>query len=176
MEYRILRKSHWYALFNSLGLFTIIFIVISAVLIWKNGIEFLEGGMLKYALVFYLVMVIPALLIYLEYYIQDRDVRILVDKIDEFIIYRKGGVEKKIRFQDVKQFDVFGETENITFFPASSFSFARLIVCTGEEIYFTNLLKYKLHEIFPEINTNRRRWIFPSIIFFKAVRTNDDIL
>jgi len=176
MEYRITQRSHWYALINSLGLYTVVFIIICLVILWRNGFEYFEDGMLGYAFGFYLFMVIPALIIYLEYYLKDKDVIIRVFNDKGVLIYTKQGVEKEIKFQEVKQFDVIGEIGNFAWFPASTFCFARLLLQNGEELFFTNLLKYKLDKIFPNIEVNKRRWIFPSILFFKTFRTNDDMV
>jgi hypothetical protein len=123
----------------------------------------------------YFFLVIPSLGVYGEYILHDRQTCVIVNKELQAITIRNRKQEQVIKFEEVLFFETFGETKGIYWVPASAFSFGRIMTKKGEEIFITNLLKRKLHEIFPDVHVQRRRWIIPSISLYKMIRTNDDI-
>jgi hypothetical protein len=174
MEYKITKKSHILAVRDSVGIITIVFLVGTIIIYYRDGLQFLSKIAL-FLIVGYLFLIIPALYIYFEYYLKDRNVLVSVDNKRKEIVYIKKDKEKRIYYCDIKIFEIFGETGLFYYCPSSTFSFGRLVLKSGEEIFFTRLIKYKLHDIIPDIQVINRRWLFPSIGFYKLVRSNSEL-
>ena len=174
MDYKINRKSHVLAILDSIGIISIVFTIGLIIIFYIRGAQFLQST-LWFFVVGYLILALPALFIYLEYYLTDKDVVISVNYEKHELLYKKSNVEKIIAFNDIMIFQIFGETGNFYWFPSSTFSFARLITKKGEEIFFTKLIKYKLEDIIPSVRVEKRRWLFPSICLYKYFRTNIEI-
>ena len=174
MEYRINKKSHFLAIFDGIGLASIVFTIGLTLIFLFKGPQFILTAFWIFA-GGYLILVLPALYIYLEYYLHDRNVIITINDEENELHYKKKNIEQTIAFKDIILFEIFGETGSYFWWPSSTFSFARLITKNGEEFFFTGLIKYKLENIIPYPNAEKRRWLFPSICFYKLVRTNNEI-
>lgn len=174
MKYKITPKSHILAIFDSVGVITIVFSIGLVIIYYRDGLQFLSQ-MAIFLIIGYLVLIIPALYIYFEYYLRDRNTIVSVDNMSRELVYINGGKNERISYNDIKLFEIFGENGGYYWCPSSTFSFGRLVLKSGEEIFFTRLIKYKLHNIIPDIQANHRRWLFPSICLYKLVRGNQEM-
>ena len=174
MDFKITRKSHILALLDSVGIVSIVFIIGTIIIYYFEGFQFILSTIWIFVLGL-ILLILPALYLYLEFYLHDRNLILSVDHKKHELSYKRKGFERRIAFNDIILFEIFGEVGSYYWCPSSAFSFARLVLKNGEEFFFTRLIEYKLENIIPFVRIEKRRWLFPSIHFYKLVRSNDDI-
>ena len=174
MDFKITRKSHILAVLDSVGIISVVFLIAIIIMCYIEGFQIILSRIWVFVSGF-ILLVLPALYLYLEFYLHDRKLILSVDNKKQELSYKRKGLERRIAFNDIILFEIFGEDGSYYWCPSSTFSFGRLVLKDGEEFFFTRLIEYKLENIIPLVKADKRRWLFPSINFYKLVRTNDDI-
>ena len=143
---------------------------------WVNGTEFVfEEFMIWLLIGFTVITNIPAIIIYLNYYLENKNTKFTLDFEEEKIIIRKNGIEKQYLRKEIKKStyhlgiyykNAFDKGSRIPML-ISDFGYWDLQFKNGDRYYLTNLLHDFLHET-PKFPKTRYRYRF-----YPYIKKND---
>lgn len=103
MEYRITLRNHLSA-FNRLIIFTI-FLVVGTWLVGEN--KGFERDLFVFLGTFYIVNLIPVLILHFQYYNANKDVAFCTELVNQHFIFKTQNFRKVIDFSEVQKVDIY---------------------------------------------------------------------
>ena len=138
-ELRISLRNHIDALLSSL-FFAVLF---TAVIVWER---FDRTAIIIFSIL-YLIDLVPALILHIEYWIQNQGQKVLINE-NELIIKNKSEerviTTKEIRKITMHQTPSHSQDSNMRFMTIGSYYFAHVILRNGEDLILTSLLSPRL--------------------------------
>jgi hypothetical protein len=171
-NYEIQHKLLKRLIFDNLIVTLLLIVVFPIYFKWKNGTEFIFVEFMIWLLIgFTIITNIPAVVIYLNYYRENRNTKFTLDFNEEKIFITKDGIEKEYLKAEIKQstyhlgiyyknaIDRAGRIPMLI----SDFGYWDLQFKNGDRYFLTNILHDFLHETPKVPKTKYRFRIYPYI-------------
>lgn len=117
----------------------------------------------------YLILSIPTLFLHLEYYFINKKDRVTINyNLSQIIINNNLYLFEEIDSIILVMPPVWHRKESIRFLPFEEYNFAKIIFKNKDEFIFTNLLEYKIENIFskiPDINIERKSMLISTTLW-----------
>lgn len=160
--YKMRLKNHLYALFP-LFFYTILFIV--SIFLFYDKLGFPNRKMVALFVFFYTLLAVPALIIHIEYLVNDWRSQLIIDSEKRIIYYSKGNKSITFHFSEIKQIFFFGETKGFNNLSTDNYFFYFFSIINQEPIIITCLTIKDINKTVPDSKITRIRRLFPSIMF-----------
>jgi hypothetical protein len=172
MKDRVVRlrgKYLLYFLIKSIIYPIIVYLIILGilVLIRKLSIE----DIFEYQNTFIVVLLITlgvSIYLLLEYSLLSLGKKVIISD-NTITLYIGEKLKYKKTFSEISSYSIYGETNSFHFFPWGSFSYCSLLFNDGNDLVINCLQSRKLDGIL-EIDSTKRRNVFPSLLMHKIIR------
>ena len=167
MTYRITFKNHLSAL-KTTFFCTILFFGVGYFVYNKEGFG-INTDTVPYFLIYYVVSIIPALFLHVEYYLINRKDIVIINALKETISFND---QKVVYFKNIVKITlvmspVLYRKGSLGFTPFDNYHYAIIMMNGGEEFIFTCLLAKKVEETMKQITDvpiEKRRRFIPSTL------------
>lgn len=171
-KYRIHSRTLKTLVFDNLKIFLVLILIGPFYYKWRNGTDLIYHENLIWILAGLILLYnIPAIFLYVHYYIENKTTEFVLDYIDEKILITQNGVEKEYSKKDISKSTYHlgiyykNAIDRGSRMPMliSNFGYWDLQFKNGDRFYLTNLLHDFLHDTPKVAKTKYRFRIYPWI-------------